>query len=129
MTTSSARTSFPRLRSRRFSAAIRAVCDKEIQLLTELPQRPVELPGEEAEEDSPVQEIEDHVMAAFNAEPAAAEQDASGTAEPAAEAVEEPAGQADAAAETGDPFADFPDLSATRQINLDELKFGRNYNS
>ena len=58
-----------------------------------------------------------------------AEQDASGTAEPAAEAVEEPAGQADAAAETGDPFADFPDLSATRQINLDELKFGRNYNS
>ena len=102
---------------------------KEIQLLTELPQRPVELPVEEAEEDSPVQEIEDHVMAAFNAEPAAAEQDASGTAEPAAEAVEEPAGQADAAAETGDPFADFPDLSATRQINLDELKFGRNYNS
>ena len=113
----------------KFSAAIRAVCDKEIQLLTELPQRPVELPGEEAEEDSPVQEIEDHVMAAFNAEPAAAEQDASGTAEPAAEAVEEPAVQADAAAETGDPFADFPDLSATRQINLDELKFGRNYNS
>ena len=113
----------------KFSAAIRAVCDKEIQLLTELPQRPVELPVEEAEEDSPVQEIEDHVMAAFNAEPAAAEQDASGTAEPAAEAVEEPAGQADAAAETGDPFADFPDLSATRQINLDELKFGRNYNS
>ena len=97
--------------------------------ITRLPQRPVELPVEEAEEDSPVQEIEDHVMAAFNAEPAAAEQDASGTAEPAAEAVEEPAGQADAAAETGDPFADFPDLSATRQINLDELKFGRNYNS
>ena len=113
----------------KFSAAIRAVCDKEIQILTELPQRPVELPREEAE-DSPVQEIEDHVMAAFNAESAAAEQDASGTAaEPAAEAVEEPAGQADAAAETGDPFADFPDLSATRQINLDELKFGRNYNS
>ena len=63
------------------------MCDKEIQLLTELPQRPVELPVEEAEEDSPVQEIEDHVMAAFNAEPAAAEQDASGTAEPAAPAA------------------------------------------
>ena len=71
----------------KFSAAIRAVCDKEIQLLTELPQRPVELPVEEAEEASPVQEIEDHVMAAFNAEPAAAEQDASGTAEPAAPAA------------------------------------------
>ena len=49
----------------KFSAAIRAVCDKEIQLLEELPQRPVETPREEAEEDSPVQEIEDHVLAAF----------------------------------------------------------------
>ena len=28
-----------------------------------------------------------------------------------------------------DPFGDFPDLSSTRQINLDELKFGRNYNT
>ena len=43
----------------KFSAAIRAVCDKEIQLLAELPQRPVELPQEETEADSPVQEIED----------------------------------------------------------------------
>ena len=110
----------------KFSAAIRAVCDKEIQLLTELPQRPVELPREEAEEDS-VQEIEDNVMAAFKemdvTEPAAEAE------EPAAEPTEAPAEKADAAPEDGDPFADFPDLSATRQINLDELKFGRNYNN
>ena len=109
----------------KFSAAIRAVCDKEIQLLTELPQRPVELPREEAEEDS-VQEIEDNVMAAFKemdvTEPAAEAE------EPAAAPTEAPAEKADAAPEDGDPFADFPDLSATRQINLDELKFGRNYN-
>ena len=111
----------------KFSAAIRAVCDKEIQLLTELPQRPVELPREEAEEDSPVQEIEDHVMAAFKetdvTEPAAEAE------EPAAEPAESPAEKTDAAPADGDPFVDFPDLSATRQINLDELKFGRNYNN
>ncbi|MBD9196052.1 MAG: DivIVA domain-containing protein [Clostridiales bacterium] len=111
----------------KFSAAIRAVCDKEIQLLAELPQRPVELPQEETEADSPVQEIEDHVMAAFKemdtAEPAAE------TETPAAEPAEAPAEKAEPAPETGDPFADFPDLSATRQLNLDELKFGRNYNN
>ena len=111
----------------KFSAAIRAVCDKEIQLLAELPQRPVELPQEETEADSPVQEIEDHVMAAFKemdtAEPAAE------TETPAAEPAEAPAEKAEPAPETGAPFADFPDLSATRQLNLDELKFGRNYNN
>lgn len=111
----------------KFSAAIRAVCDKEIQLLAELPQRPVELPQEETEADSPVQEIEDHVMAAFKemdtAEPATE------TETPAAEPAEAPAEKAEPAPETGDPFADFPDLSATRQLNLDELKFGRNYNN
>ena len=111
----------------KFSAAIRAVCDKEIQLLAELPQRPVELPQEETEADYPVQEIEDHVMAAFKemdtAEPAAE------TETPAAEPAEAPAEKAEPAPETGDPFADFPDLSATRQLNLDELKFGRNYNN
>ena len=115
----------------KFSAAIRAVCDKEIQLLVELPQRPVELPQEETEADSPVQEIEDHVMAAFKemdtAEPAA--EPAAETETPAAEPAEAPAEKAEPAPETGDPFADFPDLSATRQLNLDELKFGRNYNS
>ena len=78
----------------KFSAAVRAVCDKEIQLLNELPQAPVELPQEEAKPEDSVQEIEDSVMAAFS-----------------------------------DPFGDFPDLSSTRQINLDELKFGRNYNT
>lgn len=118
----------------KFSAAIRAVCEKEIQILTELPQMPVEAPQEEKADDS-VQEIEDHVMAAFGetepAEQESAEQEPA-DAETSAEAPAgsaEPAEEADAAADTGDPFADFQDLSATRQINLDELKFGRNYNT
>ena len=103
----------------KFSAAVRAVCDKEIQLLNELPQ-------EEAKPEDSVQEIEDSVMAAFSE--AAPEEDGD-TAETQTEASEPVAEAADPAADTSDPFGDFPDLSSTRQINLDELKFGRNYNT
>lgn len=110
----------------KFTAAIRAVCEKEIQILTELPQLPVEVPQEKTTEAS-VQEIEDRVLAAFNEsapEPAAEEPQA---AAPAAEPAEaEPAA---VPADDADPFADFGDLSGTRQLNLDELKFGRNYNN
>ena len=110
----------------KFSAAVRAVCDKEIQLLNELPQAPVELPQEEARPEDSVQEIEDSVMAAFSE--AAPEEDGD-AAETQTEASEPVAEAADSAADTSDPFGDFPDLSSTRQINLDELKFGRNYNT
>ena len=110
----------------KFSAAVRAVCDKEIQLLNELPQAPVELPQEEAKPEDSVQEIEDSVMAAFSE--AAPEEDGD-TAETQTEASEPVAEATDPAADTSDPFGDFPDLSSTRQINLDELKFGRNYNT
>ena len=103
----------------KFSAAVRAVCDKEIQLLNELPQ-------EEGKPEDSVQEIEDSVMAAFSE--AAPEEDGD-TAETQTEASEPVAEAADPAADTSDPFGDFPDLSSTRQINLDELKFGRNYNT
>ena len=103
----------------KFSAAVRAVCDKEIQLLNELPQ-------EEAKPEDSVQEIEDSVMAAFSE--AAPEEDGD-TAETQTEASEPVAEAADPAADPSDPFGDFPDLSSTRQINLDELKFGRNYNT
>ena len=112
----------------KFSAAIRAVCEKEIQILTELPQMPVETPQEEKADDS-VQEIEDHVMAAFGETEPAEQESAEQEPADAETSAEEPAGSADAAGDTGDPFADFQDLSATRQINLDELKFGRNYNT
>ena len=110
----------------KFSAAVRAVCDKEIPLLNELPQAPVELPQEEAKPEDSVQEIEDSVMAAFSE--AAPEEDGD-AAETQTEASEPVAEAVDPAADTSDPFGDFPDLSSTRQINLDELKFGRNYNT
>ena len=102
----------------KFSAAVRAVCDKEIQLLNELPH-------EEAIPEDTVLEIEDSVMAAFS-EAAPEDGDAAETQTEASEPVAE---AADPAADTSDPFGDFPDLSSTRQINLDELKFGRNYNT
>lgn len=101
----------------KFTAAIRAVCEKEIQILAELPQMPVELPTEPEDTEESVQAIEDSVMAAF------AETEVPAEAEPEEAADTEPSEP-----ET-DPFAEFPDLSSTRQMNLDELKFGRNYNN
>ena len=108
----------------KFSAAVRAVCDKEIQLLEQLPQLPVETEPEAADAADSVQEIEDNVMAAFNAGDPVAPEAAPAEAEEKAPA--EPEAESAAPAEAADPFAD---LSATRQINLDELKFGRNYNN
>ena len=110
----------------KFSAAVRAVCDKEIQLLNELPQAPVELPQEEAKPEDSVQEIVESVMAALSEAGAVEDGD---TAESQTEVSEPVAEATDLAADTSDPFGDFPDLSSTRQINLDELKFGRNYNT
>ena len=66
---------------------------------------------------APVEEIEEKVMAAFKEQP---------VEEPAAESAEEPAPAEDPYPE-GDPFARTEDLGATRRINLDDLKFGRNY--
>lgn len=108
----------------KFTAAVRAVCDKEIQLLSELPHAPVEMPQEEAKPEDSVQEIEDSVMAAFNEtkpEDGGAAEAGGEDAVPAAETAE--------LSDEADPFGDLPDLSGTRQINLDELKFGRNYNT
>ena len=63
-------------------------------------------------------------MAAFNAGDPVAPEAAPTEAEE--KAPSEPEAESAAPAEAADPFAD---LSATRQINLDELKFGRNYNT
>ena len=70
-----------------------------------------------AAEPAPVEEIEEKVMAAFKEQP---------VEEPEAEPAGEPAATEDAYPE-GDPFARTEDMDATRRINLDDLKFGRNY--
>ena len=105
----------------RFVASGRELLNKELRFLEELPQAPVTMvPPESA---PPVEEIEEKVLAAFAAQtPESAGETAPETAEESAPAEEAPADDYP----EGDPFAR-EDLDATRRINLDELKFGRNY--
>lgn len=100
----------------RFIAASREVCAKELQMLDQLPQLPVEVEVPAAAE-APVEEIEERVMAAFESQ---AEE------EPAPE-VEAPVEAPETAYPDGDPFAAEEPSEPTRRINLKELKFGRNY--
>lgn len=98
----------------RFIAASREICSKELSFLDQLPKLPVETaaPVQEA----PVEEIEEKVMAAF--------------APQAEETREEPAEEEAAPADDypeGDPFAPEDPSEPTRRINLNDLKFGRNY--
>ena len=100
-----------------FIAASRDICAKELAFLDQLPEIPVakSAPVETviAEEQAQVQEIEENVLAAF--------------AEVEEEAAEEPAAEEEAYP-AGDPFAAEEEVSEpTRRINLDDLKFGRNY--
>ena len=100
----------------RFIAASRELCSKELGFLEQLSQMAVAAPAPAAEP-APVEEIEEKVMAAFKEQP---------VEEPEAEPAGEPAATEDAYPE-GDPFARTEDMDATRRINLDDLKFGRNY--
>ena len=107
----------------KFITATRDLCGKELKFLEQLPQLPVESPVADSQEErseETASEIEEHVLAAF------------GEQEIAQELTEEPAEETkETAAEEypeGDPFATDEDpLAATRRINLDDLKFGRNY--
>ena len=99
----------------RFIASSRDICAKELAFLDQLPQIPVAAPVVAAPAvEEQAQEIEESVMAAF------AQQDVEEAA------AEEPA--AEEAYPEGDPFAVEEEVSEpTRRINLDDLKFGRNY--
>ena len=104
----------------KFIASSREICSRELQYLEQLPKLPVETAEPSPAESTPVAEIEENVLAVFAAqsteEPPAAEK-----AEPAEETA-----PVDDYPE-GDPFAEETPLDATRRINLDDLKFGRNY--
>jgi cell division initiation protein len=100
----------------RFIAASRELCAQQLAYLDQLPQMPVESAAAASEPAAEVkaEEIEEHVMAAFAKEPEA----------------QQPAAPAETPYPEGDPFAEEPeDLDATRRVNLDDLKFGRNYRS
>ena len=100
----------------KFIASSRDICSQQLAYLDQLPQLPVEQPTAVPAEEK-AQEIEENVLAAF------AQQDVEEAEEPA----EEPA-PADDYPE-GDPFArEEPEVSEpTRRININDLKFGRNY--
>ena len=101
----------------RFIAASRELCARELQFLEQLPQLPVEQEQPVPAAEAPVEEIEETVMAAVAAQPESEEQPA---------AAEEPPAPVEDYPE-GDPFAREEPMEATRRINLDDLKFGRNY--
>lgn len=105
----------------RFIAASREICAKEVQFLEQLPQLPVEAEPSVPAAEAPVEEIEEKVLAAFAAQQPAGEQpEGQGAAEEVPPAAEDDYPE-------GDPFAREEPLDATRRINLDDLKFGRNY--
>lgn len=105
----------------RFITSSQELCRKELEFLDQLPKIEVAAPvvaPVEAEKDTAVAEIEEKVMAAFQA-----------VEVPQEESVEEPAVDeiADIDYSEADPFAEEESIAATRRINLSDLKFGRNY--
>lgn len=131
-----------------FSEKVRAVCQQEMQFLDQLPQAPVDAP-EEPDPGGPAKEIEEKILDSFRQEaPAAAEAFSPETipaqaaksqpegVQPAPESTQEKpssrsAQEPDAGGEfpypEGNPFVPMEDVPP-RKIELDELKFGRNYN-
>ena len=98
----------------KFIAASRELCSKELGFLEQLSQMAVAAPVPAAEPAPVEEEIEEKVLATFKETPAE-------------EGEQEPEAPADPYPE-GNPFARPEDLDATRRIDLDDLKFGRNYN-
>jgi len=102
-----------------FIAASKDICAKELAFLDQLPQLPVTLPSqapeavEKKKKEDAAGEIEQNLYAAFQAEAAAAEQ-AQATPEKPAEDV------------SADEIL-LPDDEPTQRIDLNDLKFGRNY--
>lgn len=102
----------------KFIASSRDICSQELRYLEQLPQIPVDVPAGPAPEETAASEIEEKVLAAFAQE----------KEEPAVK--EESAAAKEDAYPEGDPFADPAPAQVdepTRRINLDDLKFGRNY--
>jgi len=98
----------------RFIATSRELCNQELRFLDQLPQQNVKVAAPVVEEPV-VEEIEEQVMAAFAAQQVMEAEEKM--------AQEEPVEEQSAPVEEEDPFV----VDTTRRIDLDELKFGRNY--
>ena len=122
---------------RRFVAESRALCEKELHFLEEFP----DLPLEESEPVSAAaEEIGEKILSAGEAAPAPAVPEPTEVPEiPEAREAPQPPPAAAPAAPTAEKLLDTlaaaeeepqaEDLSATRRVNINELKFGPNYRS
>lgn len=107
----------------RFVAESRALCEKELRFLEEFPSLPVEEAGKgKAAEESVLSAGE---PAPAVPEPAPQEEAPAPQAAPAAQSV--PAAETLLDALAAAEEAGTEDLSATRRVNISELKFGPNY--
>ncbi|MCI2056983.1 MAG: DivIVA domain-containing protein [Oscillibacter sp.] len=119
-----------------FIASARTACQRELDYLQQLPKLPLaEAAAAPAAQAQPaVSEIEQSILSGFDSlaskeeAPVEEVEDApADTHEDAAPVAEEAADQPEASYPAGNPFEDGSD-DPTRRINLNELKFGRNYN-
>lgn len=126
---------------RRFVAESRALCEKELQFLEEFPSRPLE----EEPEAATAEAIGEKILSAGEPAPASAVPEPAPQAAPQAAPREEvpppqappPVPQAADSVPTTEKLLDTlasaeqepEDLSATRRVNINELKFGPNYRS
>ena len=111
----------------RFLDEAKALCAKQIQYLEDLPKLPLQEEGEESS--VPLSEIEETILAAGEAAEAAVEAAAEVPAPAAAPSAEQLLDSLEAAEVKEEDPAPAEDLSATRRVNINELKFGPNYRS
>lgn len=104
----------------RFIAASRELCERQTEFLDRLPRMELAPPPPPPAEETPVAEIEEKVLASFPVHELPESEEPEKPAVP--EAAEIPPAED---YPEGDPFA--PGEEPTRRINLEELKFGRNY--
>lgn len=107
-----------------FLSQLKAMCEQHMSLLTNIPDLTLEdvaLPAKAASAPADVSSIEEKILASFKAPET---EETAQQPEPEAEPVDEPTRVIPEPLEPDDsPFVD----TATRAIDLSELKFGRNY--
>jgi len=126
-----------RQETQRFAAERKALCEKELHFLEEFPNVPLEADAEAVT----VEEIEEKILAAERAEVSAAPAGQAPAPQASPVPPAPPAGQAPAPQASPAPSAEKlldslaaaeaapEDLSATRRVNINDLKFGPNYRS
>ncbi len=112
---------------RRFVAESRALCEKELQFLEEFPSLPLEEAAKAAGAEESVLSAGEPASEAPPQEAPPAPQEVPGVQPPPAAQQPVPAAETLLDALAAADEAGTEDLSATRRVNINELKFGPNY--